>query len=156
MSLHDFFRTYGLVLTALGLFAGISPRPATASCDACIDSWDYGYCIGDRTTSYTHWTAEECEQQLCKKSHVPKLNFTTTTKSISKILELCECEPTVVTRIFVSPSFAMERRCVPVEVAFGSCHCCVDHCCRVCCTSCVEPPTTVCECDFNARQVQRQ
>jgi hypothetical protein len=156
MRLDDCFRKYGLILAAVGLFAGGAPRRAAASCDACIDSWDYGYCIGDRVTSYTHWTAEENEQQLCRTSHAPKLNFKTTTKSKSKRLELCECKPTVVTRTYASPSIAMEPRCVPVEVAFGSCECCIDRCCRVCCTRCVGPPIMVPECDFNVRQVERQ
>jgi hypothetical protein len=130
--------------------------PALPSCDVCIGSCDYGYHIDDRTASYTHWTMEEGEQTLCGSIKQPSLKFSQTPTSHVRPIRAHDCQPTLVTRSFETPSHEFIPTGAHVEVAFASEHCHVDCCGCVHCQTCIGPEMLVFQDDFHVHDVVRQ
>jgi hypothetical protein len=124
-------------------------------CQACIDSCDFGYTVGDCVTIATHWRACEGTQTLTGFVKVPQVKTATSTTLHRRPVKARVFAPTTVTRSFASRSYALEPRSVPVEVAFAQRKCCVDACGR--CYLCIRegPHILVNEPDFHTRRVTR-
>jgi hypothetical protein len=122
-------------------------------CDVCIESCDYGYHVGDRVSTDTHWTATARPRCLSCTTKASHLRCTSITASCSKTVKKWVCRPTIVTREFASSSCYLEPRNVRVEAAFSECRCCTDCCGRAFACCCLGPILCVDEPDFCPRPV---
>jgi hypothetical protein len=121
--------------------------------DVCLKSHDYRYHVGDRVTSYMHWSATENPRILSCATKAPHLRCTSITTTHKKEVKLRDCKPTIVTREYASVATCLEPRDVPIEAAFREYRCCTDCCCRCYVCTCLGPIVCVDEPDFCPRAV---
>jgi hypothetical protein len=124
-------------------------------CEVCVKSHDYAYRVGDRVTTYTHWSSTESAQIFSCTTKAPHLKCTPITTMCRKEVKFHDCKPTIVTREYASLSSCLEQRDVPIEAAIREYRCCTDCCGRPDVCTCLGPSVCVDEPNFCPRAVTK-